>query len=66
MEPEVIKGVQILEMEVDKSDLYPDGIFYEVRMVFHEISDPHVVTTTNLREAVKRANLFLMQGIVGS
>ena len=65
MEPEVMKGIQILEYEVDESDLYPDGVYYEVRMLIPEISGPHVVTTNKLREAVKRANLFMVQGIVG-
>jgi hypothetical protein len=65
MDPEVRKGVQILEMEVDESDLYPNGIYYEVRMILPEISGPHVVTTGKLREAIKRANLFMAQGIVG-
>ena len=65
MEPEVMKGVQILEYEVDESDLYPDGVYYEVRMILPEIAEPRVVTTDKLREAVKRANLFMVQGIVG-
>jgi len=65
MEPEVMKGIQILEYEVDESDLYPDGIYYEVRMLIPEVSRPYVVTTTKLREAIKRANLFMVQGIVG-
>ena len=65
MEPEVMKGVQILEFEIDQSDLYPDGVYYEVRLLLPDISDPHVVTTTDLRNAVKRAKLFLAQGIVG-
>ena len=65
MEPEVLKGVQILEFEVDPSDLYPNGIYYEVRMLLPEISGPHVVTTATLRKAIKRANLFMAQGLVG-
>lgn len=65
MEPEVMKGVQILEIEVGESDLYPNGVYYEVRMILPEISGPHVVTTDKLREAIKRANLFMSQGIVG-
>jgi len=65
MEPEVMKGVQILEYEVDESDLYPDGVYYEVRMIIPDIIDPRVVTTDKLKEAIKRANLFMTQGIVG-
>ena len=65
MEPEVMKGVQILEYEIDESDLYPDGVYYEVRMIIPDIIDPRVVTTDKLKEAIKRANLFMTQGIVG-
>jgi len=65
MEPEVMKGVQILEYEVDESDLYPDGVYYEVRMILPDISRPYVVTTVKLKKAIKRANLFMVQGIVG-
>ena len=65
MEPEVMKGVQILEYEVDESDLYPNGVYYEVRMIIPDIIDPRVVTTDKLKEAIKRANLFMTQGIVG-
>lgn len=65
MEPELMKGVQILEYEVDVSDLYPDGVYYEVRMILPEVSGPHVVTTATLRKAIKRANLFMARGIVG-
>lgn len=65
MEPEVIKGVQILEYEVDESDLYPEGVYYEIRLILPGVIEPRIVTSSSLRKLIQRANLFMIHGVVG-
>lgn len=65
MEPQVIKGVQILEYDVGESDLYPEGVYYELRMILPGVLEPRVMTSENLRVVMQRANLFMIHGVVG-
>jgi hypothetical protein len=65
MEPAVIKGVQILEYEVDESDLYPEGVYYEIRLILPGVIEPRIVTSSSLRKLIQRANLFMIHGVVG-
>lgn len=65
MEQQVTKGIQILEYEIDPSDLYPDGVYYELRMILPDVLEPRVLTSENLRTVMQRANLFMVHGVVG-
>jgi len=65
MEPQVTKGIQILEYEIDVSDSYPEGVYYELRMILPEVIEPRIVTSENLRTVMQRANLFMIHGVVG-
>lgn len=65
MEPRVTRGIQILEHELDTSDMYPEGVYYELRMILPDVSEPRILTSENLRTVMQRANLFMVHGIVG-
>jgi hypothetical protein len=65
MESKMIRGIQILEHEIDPSDLYPEGVYYELRMIIPDVIEPRVVTSENLRTVMQRANMFMIHGMVG-
>lgn len=65
MEPRVTRGIQILEHELDPSDSYPEGVYYELRMIFPDVLEPRIVTSESLRTVMQRANLFMVHGVVG-